>query len=75
MNEIAQVTEKKRAVESCIKNLVPDIESYSIAAEEKSDLSHLAKANSFCHTVGKKKELFSELYCAHEKLNDELKNI
>ena len=75
MNETAEVTEKKRAVESCIKSLEPDIESYSIAAEEKSDLSLLVKANSFRHTVHKKKELISELDCALEKLNDELKNI
>ena len=27
MNEIAEVTEKKRAVESCIKSPEPDIES------------------------------------------------
>ena len=32
MNETAEVTEKKRAVESCIKSLELDIESYSIAA-------------------------------------------
>ena len=35
MNEIAEVTEKKGAVESCIKSLEQDIESYSIATEEK----------------------------------------
>ena len=75
MNEIVEVTEKKRAVESCIKSLEPDIQSYSIAAEEKIDLSLLAKANSFHYTVRKKKELISELDCALEKLNDELKNI
>ena len=46
MNEIAEATEKKGVVESCIKSLEPDIEIYSIAAEEKSDLSLLAKANS-----------------------------
>ena len=62
MIEIAEVTEKRRAVESCIKSLEPDIESCSIAAEEKNDLSFLRK----------KKELISELDCALEKLNDEL---
>ena len=76
MNEIAEVTEMKRGVECCIKSLEPDIESYSIAAEEKSDVSLLAKANSFLpYCVRKKKELISELGCALEKLNDELKNI
>ena len=75
MNEIAEVTEKKRAVESCIKSLEPDIDSLSIAAEEKSDLSLLTKVNSFRHTVRNKKELISGLDCALEKLNDELKNI
>ena len=57
MNEFAEVTEKKRAVESCMKSFEPDIESYSIAAEEKSDLSLLTKANSFCYTVCERKEL------------------
>ena len=47
----------------------------SIAVEEKSDLSLLTKVNSFHHTVRNKKELISELDCALEKLNDELKNI
>ena len=51
MNEIAEVIDKKRAVESFIKRLEPDIESCSIAAEEKSDFSILAKANSFRHTL------------------------
>ena len=45
--EIAKVTKKKKAVESCIKSLEPDIEIYSIVAEEKSDMSFLAKANFF----------------------------
>ena len=44
-----------------LKSLESDIESYSIAAEEKSDLSLLAEANSFSHTVCKKKELISAL--------------
>ena len=44
-----------------LKSLEPDIESYSIAAEEKSDLSLLAEANSFPHTVFKKKELILAL--------------
>ena len=35
MNEIAEVTEKKGAVESCIKSLEQNIESYSITTEEK----------------------------------------
>ena len=66
MTEIAEVTEKKMDVESCIKSLKSDI--------EKSGLSFLAKANSFCGTLRKKKELISELDCALEKLNDELSN-
>ena len=73
--EIAKVTEKKSTVESCIKPLESDIENYGIGPEEKSDLSFLAKANSFCHTLRKKKELISEVDCALKKLNDELKNI
>ena len=55
MSEIAEVSEKKRAVESCIKGFVSDSESYSIIAEEKSDLSHFAKANSFRYTLCEKK--------------------
>ena len=55
MIEIPKVTEKRRAVESCIKLLQPNIESYSIDAEEKSKLSIIGKANSFCHTRRKKK--------------------
>ena len=35
MNEIAKITEKKRAVGSCVKHLEPYIESYGIAAKEK----------------------------------------
>ena len=75
MNEIAEVTEKKWTVESCIKSLEPDIESCSVATEEKSDLLLLPKANCFCQTLCKKKDLISELDFALEKLNGELKNI
>ena len=72
MIEIAEVTGKKRTAESSITILEPDIESYRIAAEEKIDLSFLARASSFRRTLHKKKELISELDCALEKLNDEL---
>ena len=58
MIEIVEDTEQKRAVESSIKSLEPNIKSYSIAAEEKSDLSFLAKANSFLHILRKKEENF-----------------
>ena len=75
INEIAELTKKKRAVEFCMKSLEPGIESYGTAAEEKSDLSLLAKANSLRYTVRKKKQLILELDYALEKLNDELKNI
>ena len=51
------------------------LEGYSTAAEKKSDMSFLAKANSFRHTLCKKKELISELDCVLKKLNDEFKNI
>ena len=56
MIEIVEDTKQKRAVESSIKSLGLNIKSYSIAAEEKSDLSFLAKANSFLHILRKKKE-------------------
>ena len=45
--EIAEVKEKKRALESCIRCLEKDIVDYSLAAEKESDLSLLTKANSF----------------------------
>ena len=55
MIEIAEFTEKKRAVESCIKSLEQNIEGSSIAAEEmKSDISFLTKTNSFRHTLVKR---------------------
>ena len=78
MIEIAKVNEKKRTVESCMKSLESwelYLESYSTVAEKESDLSFLAKANSFRHTFCKKKELISELDCVLKKLNDEIKNI
>ena len=56
MIEIVEDTKQKRAVESSIKSLELNIKSYSIAAEEKSDLSFLAKTNSFLHILRKKKE-------------------
>ena len=45
--EIAEVKEKKRALESCIQCLEKDIVDYSLAAEKESNLSLLTKANSF----------------------------
>ena len=75
MDEIAQVKEKKKAVESCIESLNIDIEKYSIAAEKESDLSLLTKANSFRVTVTSKKELLCILESAIIKLNEELKDI
>ena len=58
MNKIAEVTEKKRNVESCIKNLKPGI----------------LRVISFFAILCKKKELIFELDCALRKANDELKN-
>ena len=75
MEEIAIVTEKKRAVESCINSLNEDIESYSIAEEKEADLSLLTKANSFRVTVQSKKETLALLENTFIKLNDELKEI
>ena len=43
------------AFDSFIKRLRPDNGSYSIAAEEKSNLSFFVKINSFHHTLCKKK--------------------
>ena len=74
-DEIAQVKEKKRAVESCIESLNKDIENYSIAAEKEADLSLLTKANSFRVTVRSKKETLATLESTLTKLNEELRLI
>ena len=74
-DEIAQVKEKKRAVESCIESLNKDIENYSIATEKEADLSLLTKANSFRVTVRSKKETLATLESTLTKLNEELKLI
>ena len=55
MNEIVEVTEKKRPVESCIKSLEPDIQSYSIAAEEKVICHFLPKQTLFIILFVKRK--------------------
>ena len=71
--EIAEVEEKKRALESCIQCLEKDIVDYSLAAEKESDLSLLTKANSFRVTVSSKKETLTNLETALERLDKELK--
>lgn len=75
MEEIATVTEKKRAVESCFDSLNKDIETYSISAEKDADLTLLAKANSSRVTVNSKKETLASLETTLTKLNNELKEI
>ena len=75
MEEIATVTEKKRAVESCIDSLNKDIETYSISAEKDADLTLLAKANSLRVTVNSKKKTLASLETTLTKLNNELKEI
>ena len=53
--ETAKVIKKKRAVVSSIKSLKADIMRVkSFVAEEKSDLSFLAKPKPFHHTLHKK---------------------
>ena len=74
-DEIAQVEEKIIALESCIKSLEADIETYSIAAEEKSDLSLLTKTNSFRKTVREKRNTLEDIVKILERLDQELKNI
>lgn len=74
-DKIAQVKEKKRAVESCIESLNKDIENYSIAAEKEANLSLLMKANSFRVTVRSKKETLATLESTLTKLNEELRLI
>jgi len=38
MEEIAEVRETKRAIETGIRSMENDVEAFSIAAEEKNDL-------------------------------------
>ena len=60
MDEIADVNEKKRNVESCIENMETDIEKFSFEAEEEEKWSLLSKANSDRETVkGKKRTLIT----------------
>ena len=73
--EIAEMKEKKRALESCIQCLEKDIVDYSLAAEKESDLSLLTKANSFRVTVSSKKETLTNLESTLERLDKELKEI
>lgn len=49
--KIAEVTEKKRAVKYCTQSLKPGIESYSITAEEGSDLCHFLSRQTLFATV------------------------
>ena len=75
LEEIAEVKEKKRALEGAIKSLETDIEAYSIAAEKENDMTLLTKANSFRVTVGQKKETLSSLENILVKLNEEHKQM
>ena len=59
IEEIAEVKEKKRALEAAIKSLETDIEEYSIAAKKENNLTLLTKANSFRVTVHQKKNIIS----------------
>ena len=74
MNEIVEVTEKKRAIESCTKSLEPDIESSVLLLQRKVICPFLPKQTLFAILFVKRK-LISELDCALEKLNDEIKHI
>ena len=72
LEEIADVKEKKRAIESCIKSLEGDIETYSLAAEKDNDMTLLPKANSFRVSVRAKKETLSTLEKTLGNLEKEL---
>ena len=75
MDEIANVKEKKNAVETCITTLEFDIEKYSIEAEEKGDLSLLTKANSFRATVKEKQALIANFDVALKNLEEEHRSL
>ena len=79
---IAALEENKKSVISDektrkrkMKSDEADIETYSIAAEEKNDLSLLTKANSFRKTVREKKNTLEDIVKILERLDQELKNI
>ena len=75
LEERAAVQEKKKVLETCIKDMESDVENYSTAAEKKSDLTLLTKANSFRKTIQEKKKVLSSLEEALFKLDEEAKNI
>ena len=75
IEEIAEVKEKKRALEAAIQSLETDIVKYSFAAEKESNLTLLTETNSFRVTVHEKKETLSSLEHVLIKLNKEQKQI
>lgn len=52
-----------------------DVEAFSIAAEEKNDISLLTKANSFSITIRSKRETLASLDNVLVKLDEELLKI
>ena len=75
IEEIAEVKEKKRALEAAIQSLETDIEKYSFVGEKKSSLTSLTKATSLSVIVREKKETLSSLENVLIKLNEEQKQI
>ena len=75
IEEIAEVKEKKRTLESAIQSLETDIEKYSFAVEKESNLTLSTKGNSFRVTFREKKETLSSLENVLTKLNEEQKQI
>ena len=73
--EIANVREKKRVLETTIQSMESDIETYSIAAEKEQKFELLSKANAFRDKVKEKKKTLSDLDEALAKLTEEEKNI
>jgi len=67
--------EKKRAIEAGIRSMENDVEAFSIAAEEKNDISLLTKANSFSITIRSKRETLASLDNVLVKLDEELLKI
>ena len=54
--EIANVREKQRVLETMIQTMKSDIETYSIAAEKEQKFELLSKANTFRDKVKEKKK-------------------
>ena len=73
--EIANVIEKRRVLETTISSMESDIETYSLAAEKEQKFELLSKANAFREKVKEKKKTLLDLEKVLVKLTEEEKSI